>query len=66
MKLENERYEVTFTEKGGEIASFTNRRAFSTCIRATPIFGEAKTRLCFRWWEIPFPKHMKSTVRAMQ
>ena len=26
MKLENERYEVTFTEKGGEIASFTDKQ----------------------------------------
>ena len=26
MKLENERYEVTFVEKGGEIYSFTDKQ----------------------------------------
>ena len=50
MKLENERYIVTFVEKGGEIQSFTDKeQVFSICGREMKLIGVEKILLYFQW-----------------
>ena len=51
MKLTNNRYEVTFTAKGGEIKSFTDlETGIQYMWRDIRIIGQGKkSKVCFLW-----------------